>query len=47
VVHHEVGDDPDPTAVRVVEQQNKIVGGPEIGVDRREIADVVATVAHR
>ena len=45
VVHHEVGDDPDAAAVRVLQERHQVADAPVVGVDVEEVADVVAAVA--
>ncbi len=47
VVHHEVGDDPDPSVMGVLDQRDEVVEVSEIGCDRYEVADVVAAVMER
>ncbi len=47
VVHHEVGDDPDSPAVGVLHQGDEVVEVPDVGRDRQEVTDVVATVVQR
>ena len=45
VIHHQVGDDADTPAVRLVEQCDEVVDGAELRQHPIEAADVVATVA--
>ena len=45
VVHHEVGDDPDAAAVRVLQERHQVADAPVVGVHVEEVADVVAAVA--
>ena len=47
VVHDEIGDDPNPAAVRRIQQLDEIVDGAELGQHLVEVADVVAAVAQR
>jgi hypothetical protein len=47
VVHHQVGDHPDATAVRVLQERHQVTDAPVVGVDVEEVTDVVATVAER
>ena len=45
VVQHEVGDDADAAAVRLLEQVHEVVDRAELGQHGAEVADVVAAVA--
>ena len=47
VIHHQVGDHPDPPPVRGVDQRNEIVNGAELGQHLVEVPDVIATVTQR
>ena len=45
VVHDEVGDDADASAVRVLQERHQVADAAVVGVDVEEVADVVAAVA--
>ena len=47
VVHDQVGDDPDPPAMSLLEQLDEVVHRAELGQHRTEIPDVVPAVAQR
>jgi hypothetical protein len=47
VVHHHVGDHPDATAVRLLDQLGGVVDRAVLGQHREEVRDVVAAVAQR
>ena len=47
VVHHQVGDHPDPPLVRFVQQHDEVLHRAELGQHRAEVPDVVPAVAQR
>ena len=44
VVHHEVGDDPDPAAMGLFDDRGEVVDVAELGGDGQEVADVITAV---
>jgi hypothetical protein len=47
VVHDQVGDDPDPAVVRLVDELHEVAEVAELRQDLEEVGDVVAAVAQR